>query len=143
MGPSGSGKTTLLNALATQVPAKSGMKITGKSSIRLSCLYPYSRTGMRPVMALYRAGAADMLLLARALCLSHVQQDVKHLCRIARRKPCSEQDWHTPVVAVDTCCSMLTCWVSSCNLYVTRAALQVNCMSMAFSPQIQTTARPM
>lgn len=29
MGPSGSGKTSLLNALASHVPANSGMKLTG------------------------------------------------------------------------------------------------------------------
>jgi ABC-type Fe3+/spermidine/putrescine transport system ATPase subunit len=29
MGPSGSGKTTLLNALASHVPANTGMKLTG------------------------------------------------------------------------------------------------------------------
>ncbi len=44
MGPSGSGKTTLLNALATQVPAKTGMRITGEVQLTDSRTAKYQVT---------------------------------------------------------------------------------------------------
>lgn len=99
MGPSGSGKTTLLNSLANHVPAKSGMKLTGKVAVRgCTCLFVLLVGGMQ---LLLQAEEVLRQLLQQLAC-EYVATKAGSVDAVV---PCSAVTMVRCVVCCDTVCT--------------------------------------